>query len=104
MSKWSTTRQTDSSQPIDGALVFPTARRFHGRPALLRSKHSAGKASNRGRRLRTPSPTERQLRPISQYKSGLSDQGGPDFACMREIDERRPMNANKLRGVQPRFE
>ena len=78
--------------------------RFHETPASCSGEHSAGKASNRGRYLRTPTPTERQLRPISQYKSGLSDQGGPDFACMREIDDRGPMNANKLRGVQSRFE
>ena len=70
--------------------------RFHETPASHRGEHSAGKASNRGRYLRAPTPTERQFRPISEYEGGLSDQGGSDFACMREIDEHRPMNANKL--------
>ena len=70
--------------------------RFLESPALCRTEHLTGKASNRGRYLCTPTPTERQLHPISQYESGLSDQGGPDLACMREIHKRRPMNANKL--------
>jgi hypothetical protein len=46
--------------------------------------------------LHAPTPAERQLRPIAQYKGGLSDQVGTDLARMREVDKRRPMNANKL--------